>query len=88
MNILNAINDLNQVQFRELNKHINTLLKPAITYTQKPVRCGCKKCRNGGSGHGKYWYGYFSYKGKTHCVYIGKVKKEINPLDVIIKRGL
>ena len=78
--ILKNLNNLDQAELRILYKHIGSLLPPAVVYQQKPSKCGCKKCKEGGPGHGKYWYAYFSYEGKTHCIYIGKVKREIDPL--------
>ncbi len=88
MNIHNVVEKLDQKELRELNNHIKELLHPAVVYVQKPSKCGCKNCREGGSGHGNYWYGYFSYKGKTHCVYVGKDKIDIDASIIIKKRGL
>lgn len=76
--------DLNEL--RKLQNLIGSLLPPAVAYQQKPAKCGCKKCKSGGPGHGKYWYGYFSYRGKTHCIYIGKEKREIDPLKELEKK--
>ncbi|GCE49406.1 transcriptional regulator [Thermosporothrix hazakensis] len=45
-----------------------------VTYRQQFTRCGkprCRKCRDGGSGHGPYWYAYWSENGKTISKYIG-----------------
>ncbi len=44
-----------------------------VTYRQQFTRCGkqrCRKCREG-SGHGPYWYAYWSEKGRTVSKYIG-----------------
>jgi tetratricopeptide (TPR) repeat protein len=44
-----------------------------ITYRQQYTRCGkerCRKCREG-TGHGPYWYAYWSEKGRTVSKYIG-----------------
>ena len=44
-----------------------------VTYRQQFTRCGksrCHKCREG-SGHGPYWYAYWSEKGRTVSKYIG-----------------
>ena len=44
-----------------------------ITYRQQYTRCGkerCRKCKEG-SGHGPYWYAYWSEKGRTVSKYIG-----------------
>lgn len=71
---------LNQNELRTLYNHIGTLLGPAVVYQQKPAKCGCKKCKEGGEGHGLYWYGYFTYEGKTRCIYIGREFREIDPL--------
>ena len=79
--VLTQINALDLKELRELKKHIDSLLPPAVVYQQKPARCGCKKCKEGGGkGHGLYWYAYFTYKNKTHCISVGKEKREIDPL--------
>src|SRR5947207_2547611 len=44
-----------------------------VTYRQQYTRCGkerCRKCREG-SGHGPYWYAYWSENGRTISKYIG-----------------
>jgi Predicted ATPase len=44
-----------------------------ITYRQQFTRCGkqrCRKCREG-TGHGPYWYAYWSENGRTVSKYIG-----------------
>ncbi len=44
-----------------------------VTYRQQFTRCGkarCHKCSEG-SGHGPYWYAYWSEKGRTVSKYIG-----------------
>ena len=44
-----------------------------VTYRQQYTRCGkqrCRKCQEG-SGHGPYWYAYWSEKGRTVSKYIG-----------------
>ncbi len=45
-----------------------------VTYRQQFTRCGksrCRKCQEEGSGHGPYWYAYWSEKGHTVSKYIG-----------------
>jgi hypothetical protein len=87
--ILDAISKLDQKALRELDSHIHKLLQPAVVYKQKPSKCGqphCKKCRVEGKGHGLYWYAYFTYGGKTRCVYVGKEKKEIDPIRELRKK--
>lgn len=59
------------------------LFQPSIVYQQKPAKCGCVKCKEG--GHGLYWNGYFTNQRKTHCVYVGKEKREINPIEELEK---
>ena len=86
MKLLDRIKLLDQKSLRELDSHIHKLLGPAVTYQQKPTRCRCEKCKSGGPGHGSYWYAYFSYGGKTHCVYVGREKREINPLEELKKK--
>lgn len=80
------IDILNVKELRELKKYIDSLLPPSIVYQRKPIKCGCKQCREGGPGHGKYWYAYFTYKNKTHCIYIGKEKRDIDPLEELEKK--
>jgi DNA-binding SARP family transcriptional activator len=44
-----------------------------ITYRQQFTRCGkqrCRKCQSG-TGHGPYWYAYWSENGRTVSKYIG-----------------
>ncbi len=44
-----------------------------VTYRQQYTRCGkqrCRKCREG-TGHGPYWYAYWSEKGRTISKYVG-----------------
>ncbi|GCF09590.1 DUF6788 family protein [Dictyobacter arantiisoli] len=44
-----------------------------VTYRQQFTRCGkqrCRKCKEG-SGHGPYWYAYWSENGRTVSKYIG-----------------
>lgn len=86
--ITKTIDRLNTTELRELYKYIREKLPPAVVYQQKPIRCGCKKCKEGGKGHGSYWYAYFTYKGKTHCAYVGKEKRDINPLEEIKRKNL
>ena len=86
--IIRETEKLNTKELRLLNNHINSLLPPAVVYQYKPAKCGCKQCKNGGPGHGKYWYAYFTYEGKTHCIYIGKEKREIDPLEELEKKAI
>lgn len=85
-NMLKQTDCLNQTELRALYTHIGKLLGPAVVYQQKPAKCGCKKCKEGGEGHGLYWYGYFTYEGKTRCVYIGREFREIDPLIELEKK--
>ncbi len=73
-------------KLRQLYNYIGSLLPPAVVYQQKPSKCGCKKCKEGGTGHGNYWYAYFTYQNKTHCIYVGKEKREIDPLKELEKK--
>lgn len=44
-----------------------------VTYRQQYTRCGkerCRKCKEG-TGHGPYWYAYWSENGRTISKYIG-----------------
>lgn len=86
--LLQTIDNLNTEDLRELYKYIKEKLPPAVVYQQKSIRCGCEKCKKGMIGHGNYWYAYFTYKGKTRCVYIGKEKREINPIEEFKKRKI
>ena len=78
--LLKRVNSLNLKELRELHGYIQSKLPPSVVYQQKPAKCGCKKCKEGGKGHGLYWYAYFTYQNKTHCIYVGKEKREIEPL--------
>lgn len=43
------------------------------TYRLVSVRCGKENCKcTQGSGHGPYWYAFWSEQGKTKSKYIGK----------------
>ena len=85
---LEQIKSLNIPELRELKHYIQSLLPPAVAYQHKPAKCGCKKCKEGGKGHGLYWYAYFTYQNKTHCIYVGKEKREIDPLkELEIKKN-
>ncbi len=84
--IIRQTDSLNLKDLRALYNHIGSLLGPAVVYQQKPAKCGCQKCKEGGPGHGLYWYAYFTYQGKTHCVYVGKEKRDINPLEELEKK--
>ena len=86
--IINDANRLNTRELRLLYNHIGSLLPPAVTYQHKASKCGCKECKEGGEGHGLYWYGYFTYQGKTHCIYIGKEKREIDPYEELKKKEI
>ncbi len=69
-----------------------------VTYRQQFTRCGkqrCRKCREG-TGHGPYWYAYWSENGRTVSKYIGiHPPKELTPsqepsgelADTITQRG-
>jgi predicted ATPase/DNA-binding SARP family transcriptional activator len=49
------------------------MMNGKVTYRQQYTRCGkqrCHKCKEG-SGHGPYWYAYWSEKGRTVSKYIG-----------------
>lgn len=81
--------DIRKLELNELRllyNHIGSILGPAVVYQQKPAKCGCHKCKEGGPGHGLYWYAYFTHRGKTHCTYVGKEKREINPLQELEKK--
>jgi hypothetical protein len=84
--IVEETSKLNMNELRQLYNHIGSILGPAVVYQQKPSKCGCRRCREGGEGHGLYWYAYFTYQGKTHCIYVGKEKREINPLEELEKK--
>lgn len=86
-NIMINLHELERDELRVLYNHISSLLGPAVVYQQKPAKCGCQKCKEGGPGHGLYWYAYFTYQGKTHCVYVGREKREINPLEELKKKA-
>lgn len=87
MQIRTQIEKLDSNELRQLYNWIRKLLPPSVVYQQKPTKCGCKKCKEGGKGHGLYWYAYFTYQNKTYCIYLGKEKREIDPLEVLSKKG-
>ena len=84
--LIRDVHQLDLPELRQLYNHIGSLLGPSVVYQQKPAKCGCNRCKEGGGGHGLYWYAYFTYGGKTHCVYVGKEKREINPLEELEKK--
>ena len=84
--VIKDLSQLDSSELRELYNRIGAMLGPAVVYQQKPAKCGCQKCKEGGPGHGLYWYAYFTYQGKTHCVYVGKEKREVNPLEELEKK--
>lgn len=86
--LMTSIDNLDDKDLRRLHRWIGDRIQPKVVYQQKPIKCACKKCKEGGKGHGSYWYGYFTYKGKTHCIYIGKEKREINPLEELEKKKI
>jgi len=86
--IIEDTNKLRVHELRQLYNHIGDLLPPAVVYKHKPAKCGCKRCKEGGPGHGLYWYGYFTYEGKTRCIYVGKEKREIDPLEELEKKKI
>ena len=45
-----------------------------VTYRQQFTRCGKQRCHTckQGSGHGPYWYAYWSVNGRTVSKYLGK----------------
>jgi predicted ATPase/DNA-binding SARP family transcriptional activator/Tfp pilus assembly protein PilF len=47
----------------------------AVTYRRQYRRCGsprCRRCANGATGHGPYWYAFWSEGGRTRSRYLGK----------------
>ena len=79
--LISQIDNLEIEDLRKLQSLIRKRIPPSVVYQQKRARCGCKSCKEGGEGHGLYWYAYFTYQGKTRCVYVGKEKREIDPLE-------
>lgn len=41
----------------------------SVTYQLERVHCGKHRCRK---LHGPYWYGYWTERGKTRSIYIGR----------------
>jgi DNA-binding SARP family transcriptional activator len=59
-----------------------------ITYRQQYTRCGkdrCRKCKEG-SGHGPYWYAYWSENGRTISKYIGAKLPEVVAMEQLHTR--
>src|SRR2546429_1142013 len=47
------------------------------TYRLVSIRCGKENCKCiKGSGHGPYWYAFWSEQGKTRSKYIGKKRPQ------------
>ena len=84
--LISNIGQLEIGDLRKLHKWIGERIPPSVVYQRKSAKCGFKKCKEGGKGHGLYWYAYFTYQGKTHCVYVGKEKREINPLEELERK--
>ena len=57
-------------ELQELRRYINDIAPPAVSYQKR----------------GKYWYGFFRYGDKVHCVYIGREFREIDPLVELDKK--
>lgn len=85
--LIYSIKQLDLKDLRKLHKWIGERIPPTVVYQQKPAKCGCKKCKEGGPGHGLYWYAYFTHMNKTHCIYIGKEKRDINALEELRKKN-
>src|SRR3990167_8185463 len=86
--LMTNIKELDEKDLRNLYKWIREQIPPSVVYQQKSAKCGCKKCKEGGKGHGLYWYAYFTYLNKTRCIYIGKEKREIDPLEELRKKKI
>jgi DNA-binding SARP family transcriptional activator len=70
-------------------REVNRLMSGKVTYRQQFTRCGkqrCQKCRQG-TGHGPYWYAYWSVNGRTVSKYLGKEAPEDIEIE-IETRGL
>lgn len=85
--LIDQIDDLEIQDLRNLQSLIRERIPPSVVYQQKRARCGCKRCKEGGEGHGLYWYAYFTYLNKTHCIYIGKEKRDIDALEELRKKN-
>jgi predicted ATPase/DNA-binding SARP family transcriptional activator len=51
------------------------LASASVRYSQQYRRCGkqdCPVCRDGGRGHGPYWYAYWWDQGRVRSRYLGK----------------
>jgi hypothetical protein len=72
-----------------------------VTYQLSYRKCGkaaCTPCRNGGQGHGPYWYMYWheqgemrkngkGYKnGRLKSAYVGKVHPDLQQLTEAIEQ--
>lgn len=86
--MMTSIDNLDDKDLRKLYTLIGDRIPPSVVYQLKSTKCRCKKCKKGGKGHGAYWYAYFTYKGKTHCIYVGKEKREIKPLEELEKKKI
>ena len=59
-------------------KVIEEKVRDKKTYRLISIRCGKDNCRCAkNSGHGPYWYTFWSEGGRTKCRYVGKKFRRI-----------
>lgn len=68
--IKDNIQKLTPGELQELRRYINDIAPPAVSYQKR----------------GEYWYGFFRHGDKVHCVYVGKERREIDPLVELEKK--
>ncbi len=54
--LIDQIDNLEIQNLRNLRSLIRERTPPSVVYQQKRAKCGCKKCKEGGPGHGLYRY--------------------------------
>ena len=75
--VTQLIRDVKENEKRRASKKRETIaerVRDNKTYRLVSVRCGKEKCKcaKGSSGHGPYWYAFWSEKGSTKCEYVGR----------------
>lgn len=63
-NIKKDIKSLSLGDLQELRRYINDVAPPSVSYQKR----------------GDYYYAFFRYGDRVHTVYVGKEKREIDPL--------
>ena len=57
-------------ELQELRRYINDIAPPSVSYQKR----------------GDYYYAFFRYGDRVHTIYVGKEKREIDPLAELQKK--